>query len=185
MMIRSLIFVSIGTVLLFGDDPFPREEFQRRIQDYLKARKQAQERVPPRDKDAKPAELVAYRTTLAEAIQKQRPNAKQGDVFSPAIRPPLLRIIRSEIKGTAGRPAREKLVEGNPATEGGVAVPVKVNARYPDDAPVSSMPPTMLLRLPELPKELSFRFVGNHLVLLDNDADLIVDFLPSAVAIVK
>jgi hypothetical protein len=55
-----------------------------------------------------------------------------------------------------------------------------VNAAYPDSAPLSTVPPTLLLRLPKLPKEVEFRFVGRDLVLYDAYADLIVDFVPNA-----
>jgi hypothetical protein len=40
------------------------------------------------------------------------------------------------------------------------------------------MPPSLLLNLPELPKELEYRFVGRELVLRDSAANLIVDVLP-------
>jgi hypothetical protein len=38
-----------------------------------------------------------------------------------------------------------------------------------------------LLRLPQLPKEVEYRFVGRDLILRDVAANLIVDFLPNAV----
>jgi hypothetical protein len=36
-----------------------------------------------------------------------------------------------------------------------------------------------LLNLPELPKELQYRIVGNDLVLHDTAPDIIVDFIPN------
>ena len=39
---------------------------------------------------------------------------------------------------------------------------------------------TALQRLPELPNELEYRFVGRDLVLLDMEIDLVVDVLPDA-----
>jgi len=39
---------------------------------------------------------------------------------------------------------------------------------------------TALQRLPELPNELEYRFVGRDLVLLDLEIDLVVDVLPNA-----
>jgi hypothetical protein len=54
-------------------------------------------------------------------------------------------------------------------------------ADYPVDAPVSTMPAPVLLRMPQLPKELEYRFVGKSLVLRDTEANIIVDVIPGAV----
>jgi hypothetical protein len=62
----------------------------------------------------------------------------------------------------------------------GGAVKLAVNARYPDDVPLSTMPPEVLKNLPPLPAELEYRFVGETLILLDPDAHLVVDFVPRA-----
>jgi hypothetical protein len=43
------------------------------------------------------------------------------------------------------------------------------------------MPPSVLLRLPKLPKGLEYRFVGKHLILYDMKANLIVDIFRNAV----
>ena len=43
-------------------------------------------------------------------------------------------------------------------------------------------PPSILHALPSLPDELQYRFVKLDLVLLDVDANLIVDILPGAVS---
>ena len=40
------------------------------------------------------------------------------------------------------------------------------------------MPPSLLLNLPKLPKELEYRFVGRELILRDIAANLIVDVIP-------
>ena len=55
-----------------------------------------------------------------------------------------------------------------------------VNARYPDQVPLSTMPPDVLENLPKLPKEVEYRFVGEHLILLDPDAHIVVDLMPRA-----
>jgi hypothetical protein len=58
---------------------------------------------------------------------------------------------------------------------------LKVNAPYPDSAPLSSVPPSLLLKLPELPKELDYRFVGRNLILHEVNAGLIVDYIQNAI----
>ena len=39
------------------------------------------------------------------------------------------------------------------------------------------MPPKLLLRLPRLPEEVEYRFLGRHLILRDVGANVIVDFI--------
>jgi hypothetical protein len=55
-------------------------------------------------------------------------------------------------------------------------IPFKVNAKYPDGASVATIPANLLLSLPTLPEPMQFKIVGKHLILLDEDADLIVDY---------
>ena len=41
-----------------------------------------------------------------------------------------------------------------------------VNSRYPDEVPLSTMPPQVLAMLPKLPDDLEYRFIGTRLILL-------------------
>ena len=45
------------------------------------------------------------------------------------------------------------------------------------------MPPSLLLRLPKLPKELEYRFVGRTLVLVDRGGNVILDYIKEAVPV--
>ena len=87
--------------------------------------------------------------------------------------------MKSEFKGKGSEPVKDTARQGNPVHEGKPFTP-KVNEGYPEDAPLSSVPPTLLARLPELPKELEYRLVGRHLILHDVESSLIVDFMPNA-----
>jgi hypothetical protein len=53
-----------------------------------------------------------------------------------------------------------------------------VNGAYPARLPSTTVPPTLLLRLPRLPDKLAYRIVGHDFVLQDTEAWLIVDFIP-------
>jgi hypothetical protein len=55
---------------------------------------------------------------------------------------------------------------------------LSVNNSYPAEAPLATMPPLLLRELPALPPELQYRFAGNNIVLLDIDANLVVDVVP-------
>ncbi len=61
------------------------------------------------------------------------------------------------------------------------SIPFKVNAKYPEGAPVPTVPASVLLSLPTLPRPLEYRIVGKHLLLLDTDAGIIVDYIPNAI----
>jgi hypothetical protein len=45
---------------------------------------------------------------------------------------------------------------------------------------MQSVPPTLLLNLPVLPKGLEYRITGHTLSLRDTDANMVVDYLPDA-----
>ncbi len=57
---------------------------------------------------------------------------------------------------------------------------LKVNERYPDTVPLSTVPPQVLQGLPNLADEMEFRFIGNTLILMDVHAHIIADFIPNA-----
>ena len=54
------------------------------------------------------------------------------------------------------------------------------NAAYPEDKELVQMPPPLLLALPQLPKDLRYRFIGRSLVLMDRDGALILDVMRNA-----
>ena len=59
-------------------------------------------------------------------------------------------------------------------------VPIAVNIEYPESKEVLEMPPSLLIALPQLPKELRYRFAGNTLLLMDVGNRMIIDYLPNA-----
>ena len=78
------------------------------------------------------------------------------------------------MKGKDGAKIRASLRNAEPVKD----LPLKANDVYPQKAPKQSMPPSLLMALPPLPKELDYRIVGRDLVLHDVDTDLVVDFIP-------
>ena len=78
--------------------------------------------------------------------------------------------------------------EGNPKIEGNPqpqdptketkqTVNIAVNVAYPDSAPFSTVPGSLLLKLPLLPDEVRYRFVGRALILRDTQANVILDYI--------
>jgi hypothetical protein len=155
-------------------------EFKIRVDAYADLHEQLAkgDAKPKETKD--PAELNAAKAALTAKIQRARAKAKQGDVFMPAIRPVFRRLLAPELKGEDGRDAKAILKDDAPAPG---TVPFKVNAKYPGNQPIPSVPANVLLSLPALPAPLEYRIVGQHLLILDTAADLVVDYLLNVVAI--
>jgi hypothetical protein len=59
-------------------------------------------------------------------------------------------------------------------------IQLQVGGRYPDEVPLSTMPPQVLAALPKVPEELEYRFIGRRLILLDVHAHLVVDYIDDA-----
>ncbi|MGH9673477.1 MAG: hypothetical protein ACRD44_09875 [Bryobacteraceae bacterium] len=147
----------------------------------MKLRDRARQGLAPLKPGAAPEQILKHREALAMRLQQIRPDARRGDVLGPETQAHIREIVRSEMKGKQGKPVKAAVAEGNPKMETPARpVPVKVNARYPAAAPVSTVPPTLLLRLPDLPEDIEYHFVGRDLVLLDTAARIIVDFIPNA-----
>jgi hypothetical protein len=150
------------------------QDFQERIKKYLEIHKKAD--VPKMKETKDPAEIKQAQEALAAAVRAARPNAKQGEIFTPAIAKKLRSLMYPEVKGPGTKETREAIKEDQPAK-----VALKVNARYPDDQPLPTVPPNLLASLPKLPEQLEYRIVGNSLILRDVPANLIVDFIPGAI----
>ena len=125
-----------------------------------------------------PAKIAAAREMLAAKIRSRRPTAKAGDIFTPYIQERFRKILAPEFKGVSGQNTRGSIKDEAPAP--GV-VTLEVNAQYPKDQPLGTVPPNVLEALPKLPDGLEFRFVDRYLALRDAEANLIIDFMPAAI----
>ncbi len=152
------------------------QEFKQRVDAYVALHKQAAGKTaaPPETTDT--AKIQAARETLAAAIQSMRKEAKPGDVFAPAVRSRLRKLLNPEFRGKDGAETKAFMSE-----DAATAVPIRVNAKYPDKATVTTMPPNVLKQLPVLPEGLEYRIVGSALILRDVDANLVVDYMTNAI----
>jgi hypothetical protein len=159
------------------------KDFQTRIGKYLAIQKKAISSVPPLPKDTKDSGLIVkHEKQVADAIRALRPDALPGEIFTPWLRDVIKKSVKEQVQGTRGQDAKATILgEGNPKSkEEPLAVTIKVNGSYPEKAPLSSVPPSVLLALPTLPKEVEYRFVGHDLILRDTKANIVVDILPKA-----
>jgi hypothetical protein len=153
-------------------------DFARRVNAYLDTKAAAASTVLPLVPLSDAAELRQRTEALASVNQSARWGARQGDLFTPEIAQAIRVALRRSCDGdyaTLLAIAREELTAPLPE-------PV-VHGRWPATAPVPTMLPGVLAALPALPVGLQYRFMNQHLVLLDIDANLILDFVVDAMPI--
>ena len=152
-------------------------EFRQRVDSYMEMRSEIVDEVPEAASTADPALLRAREKALASRIMARRANARHGDIFTPAVRPVFRRLVRAEMQGEQGRDINAKLDDDAPAPG---AVPLEVNGKYPAGVPFPTTPAPILLTLPTLPRGLEYRIIGKDLILLDQPADVILDYIRNA-----
>jgi len=159
-----------------ADQPEARilADFGDRVRKYLQSRQKAGGSPKPAKE---PEKLANDRKRTAAKVRVARTDAKQGDIFTPEITEYFRQQITATFAGPEGPKIRASLRRAEPVR--GIAL--KVNAAYPAALPRQSTPPTLLLNLPRLPKELEYRIVGRNLALHDTVTNLIVDFIPNAI----
>lgn len=145
--------------------------FLDRMQEYMAFHNKVEGMVSPITQTSSPEEIAKREAALGAMLIKQRPDAKEGDFFVKEYQPYLIKIIREDF---AKRPMadRKALLVELPKD-----VKVGVNMIYPPGLPLATFPANLLKALPELPKGLEYRIVGQHLILRDVTGNVIVDVL--------
>lgn len=149
--------------------------FENRVKDYIKLRNKVKAKLPSLSKDSTPGQIETYRKTFEESLRAARSGATRGAIFTPVAADYIRRTLKTEFKGKDRAELREIVFEAE--TQG---VPLRVNYAYPETKELTEMPPTLLLELPQLPKEVRYRFVGRNMLLVDRDNNLIIDYMVDA-----
>ena len=152
------------------------KEFVRRVDDYVALHKKLEATLPPLPKQTDPKTVDAHERALGKLIQDARKGAKQGDIFSGQMQDLVRKLLRPIFAGTDGAHVRAEIMDNESKAE----VTLTPNARYPDEIPVSTVPPQVLQHLPKLPEEMEYRFVRQNLILFDPHAHIIPDWVPQA-----
>jgi len=152
------------------------KDFVKRVDDYVAQHKKLESQLPDLAKQTTPEAIDKHQRALAALIQAQRKAAKPGDIFSPAMQRLVRNLLRPVFAGKDGLQIKSEILDN----EYKGAVKLAVNGRYPDDVPISTVPPQVLAQLPKLPEELEYRFIRTNLILFDPHAHIIVDFVERA-----
>jgi hypothetical protein len=117
---------------------------------------------------------------LASAIRTGRSDARQGDLFRPALAHELRARINDALLANEFT-AADVINAGRVDSIDYRRLDLRVNDTFPWVLS-AAMFPCVIHALPPLPPELQYRIVGDDLLLIDVHASLIVDILPSALA---
>lgn len=150
-------------------------DFVTRVNAYVAIHVQAERAAPKLPQEATPLQIDQTQRAMAARILAARAGAKRGDIFTPEMTTLVKRVLVDVMSGPDGVRRRASIMDVNVKF-----LELTANQRYPDDVPLTTMPPGLLKALPELPEEMEYRFIGPHLILFDQHAHLIPDFIPNA-----
>jgi hypothetical protein len=165
---------AVGRQATTAKDVQTFDDFKKRVHEYVVLHQKIESSIGKLPDKATPQQIDAFQRELGKGVVAARANAKQGDIFGPDTTALIRRLFATVFSGPNGGRLRKEIVD-----EPHPAVPA-VNARYPDDVPLSTMPPDVLKVLPKLEEEIEYRFIGRHLILLDPHAHVVVDLVPNA-----
>ena len=151
-------------------DPETVAEFNRRVQDYAALRRRLEVGLPPLVLTTNADDIETFERSLAERIRRAR-GSWRGQLFIPAMEGQLKRMMAAR----ADAATVNAIMDDNPGE-----FDVDVNETYKKKYALGTMPPKLLLLLPDLAHDLQYRFVGRHLIVYDARANIIVDEVPYA-----
>jgi len=146
--------------------------FNQRVSAYAELHKKLEATLPPKPEETSPGIIHKHQMALAELIVQARKDAKPGDILTPDTQRVFRQLLGRVFRGQKGRELKATIFDENPGNIG-----LKVNGRYPDQIPLSTVPPQVLSALPKLPQDLEYRFIGDRLILLDVHAHTIADYM--------
>ncbi len=160
------------TIVVQGTfDPETLAEFNRRVDDYVALRSRMEAGLPPLVVTTNADDIERFEHRLTERIGHAR-GRRRGQLFAPSMEGQVKRMLAAQ----ADAATVALIMEDGPGE-----FDVDVNETYSKRYALATMPPKLLLLLPDLPKDLEYRFVGRHLILRDARANMIIDEIPYAI----
>ncbi len=148
-------------------------DFSARVWAYFELRGELEKGLPALTATDDPAEIRRAVRALANRIRVARAQAKEGDIFTPAIRIEFRKALLLEMNANTWA----AIMDDNPGE-----FSHEINGDYPEGKPLSTVPPNILAVLPRLPADdIQYRFLGRHLILFDAKASVILDQIPYAI----
>jgi hypothetical protein len=147
-------------------------EFSARVKQYVEMHQRLEATLPALPKETNPTIIDKHERALEKLIRTERRNARPGDIITTQARRTLRQRLAQVFSGPKGAQLKATILDENPGP-----IALTVNSRYPDQVPLSTVPPQVLSALPPLPDELEYRFIGERLILLDVHSHTIADYM--------
>ena len=147
-------------------------DFALRVDAYSELRRGLEDQLPDVTITSDVRQIRREQRSLAGAIRGARVGAIQGEFFTAATSAQLHRVLDRVVDAMMCA----VLMDDNPGE-----FTHAIDGTYPAGKSFSTMPALLLARLPELPHDIQFRFVGRDLILYDVRANTIIDRMPDAI----
>jgi hypothetical protein len=156
------------------------EQFERSVTDYMTVRERATAHLAPLESSYDMRTIQQAIEARGAAIAEARREMSGGEFFSPAV----ATVFRTRIQAALSERGLSAVavlddIEDEPSEDTPVLV---VNGPFPWSWGTGNAA-CILEVLPRLPAVLEYRFVHTTLVLVDVEANLIVDTMPDAIVI--
>jgi len=186
--VASVIFVvltGLGCYMKTGEDQEQRRDthalriFNARVEAYVRVHHKAVATFnPPHLKPTGSIRKIQQRQrAMAHHISALRKNAREGNIFTPEVSAYFERSLAAAYqKNSEGILANLVCISQDDQK-------LRPNDVYPATWEYNPMPPTILLHLPRLPEEVEYRIVNRDLIVLDVEADMVVDILRNSIAL--
>jgi hypothetical protein len=150
-------------------------DFARRLQAYLSLRGELENELQPLSPKVNASELRARRLALAARLRNARMGARHGDLIPLLVQKQIRETVLADLK-------RRSPAERNVILEEMPTGPLPgINRNYPVGAALPTVSPLLLACLPTLPETLEYRFFSRHVIVLDLDVEIVVDYVANAV----
>jgi hypothetical protein len=153
------------------------QQFQRAVDEYAVLHQEVKGHLSPPESSRDMREFQQAVEALTAGIRRMREGARMGDIFTADATSLIFRDRIRHVLAAHGDVMLYLAPEVDDAFEETEEPVINGTFSWHNAAPT---PLCFLVVLPELPNFLQYRFVGRDLVLVDIDADLIVDVLPRA-----
>jgi len=147
-------------------------DFDARMLIYADMRADLQHGLPQLRLTDDPRQILHAEHALAKRIRAVRSGAHNGDIFTPEISSAFKRALVLETRPSTCA----SILDDNPGS-----FSYSINDTYPKRRPLSTVPAGILTLLPRLPVDVEYRFLGQHLILHDTRANVILDRILDAI----
>jgi hypothetical protein len=147
-------------------------DFLDRVYGYAASEKKLDETLKEPSSDSPQQAFLDHQRALAKLIQKSRAGAKPGDLCRKPMRDVIRKLLAGVFREPGGEQVRRSILDEDPGN-----LTLTVNGEYPDNIPLTTVPPQILKGLPKLPGVLEYRFAGRWLLLIDSHARIVADIV--------